>query len=454
MTELFQDEILSIPNKRFHAILEGDVRTWLRRIPSETVDLLATSPPYWQLRSYEGVEFRSNVEKQVLLIELEDLKSQYEQKYPKNRFFISEPVLKKGNWFSSLRVDVSTTWDGEKFLLGQEPDYRDFIRHLVQVFKECNRILKPTGSMWINIADSTASGKTEDIDTGYVGIPERLMLALIDSGMILESKIIWEKNNHMPFSGENRFSPSWEYIYFFVKTNDYHFDLDKVRIPQKFPEDVVRRMLQDKKDGIEPFAKGTGDSKRGLMGKSETLFGTSRFGNRKYEGKFSKSVDPETVSSMYAHQVTRKQDSPALNETYTGFNDRWKKSQEDRLEIESRNLPLRYGEHLGNKLSGKNPGDFWTCWSVNTEKNPEAHFATYPEELVEIPLRACCKEGDVVLDPFSGSGTTASVARRLGMSTISIEINPIYVDMIKKRVKFGERTLGNVVEWVYKTTYV
>ncbi len=81
---------------------------------------------------------------------------------------------------------------------------------------------------------------------------------------------------------------------------------------------------------------------------------------------------------------------------------------------------------------GKNPGD---VWSIKLQPLPEAHFATFPEELVRKCILAGCPPGGVVLDPFAGSGTTGKVAQDLGRKAILIELVPEFLEIIKKRCK-------------------
>jgi DNA modification methylase len=81
---------------------------------------------------------------------------------------------------------------------------------------------------------------------------------------------------------------------------------------------------------------------------------------------------------------------------------------------------------------GKNPGD---VWEINTQPFPEAHFATFPEELVKKCILAGCPPEGTVLDPFAGSGTTGKVAEDLGRNAILIELIPEYLEIIKKRCK-------------------
>lgn len=75
-----------------------------------------------------------------------------------------------------------------------------------------------------------------------------------------------------------------------------------------------------------------------------------------------------------------------------------------------------------------------TVWSVCSRRFKDAHFATYPEELCEIPIRAGCPDAGVVLDPFMGSGTTAVVAKKLGRRFVGIELKQNYIDMAEKRI--------------------
>ncbi|MGB3681263.1 MAG: site-specific DNA-methyltransferase [Rubrobacteraceae bacterium] len=75
-----------------------------------------------------------------------------------------------------------------------------------------------------------------------------------------------------------------------------------------------------------------------------------------------------------------------------------------------------------------------TVWQIPLSKFPGTHFAVFPEKLVELCVKAGSPEGGVVLDPFSGSGTTAFVSRRLGRNYIGIDCNPQYCDMAKKRI--------------------
>jgi len=189
-------------------ILVGDVIEKLKEIPDESIDVMITSPPYWGLRDY-------GVDKQ---------------------------------------------W-------GSEKSFRDYLDKLDKLMVEMKRVLKKTGSCWVNLGDtySTVSGGMRDISKGNtkqygkiqyldkgtggrevygvdqskmyeglqtksrVGIPERFYINCIDNEWIARNHIPWHKNNPMPSSVKDRFSNKWESIFFFVKNPRYYFDLDAVR---------------------------------------------------------------------------------------------------------------------------------------------------------------------------------------------------------------------------------
>lgn len=101
------------------------------------------------------------------------------------------------------------------------------------------------------------------------------------------------------------------------------------------------------------------------------------------------------------------------------------------------------GKSVPTEQKANRPGRIWigdgtrnmrTTWSISTKPFSEAHFAIFPEELIEIPIKACCPEKGIVLDPFIGAGTTAVVAKKLNRKYIGFEINPKYVEIADKRL--------------------
>lgn len=132
-------------------------------------------------------------------------------------------------------------WKGQ---LGLEPDFRLYVRHIVEIMQAVKRVLKPTGSLYLNLGDTYSGGSGHNNDHIYlvlgdnkptdgrrpkprdvlpkslIGIPERVMIAMQDDGWILRNKPIWRKNNAMPTSVKDRYANTWEAVYFFVKSNE------------------------------------------------------------------------------------------------------------------------------------------------------------------------------------------------------------------------------------------
>ena len=279
-------ELLELPVSPFRErwqgsiILNGDTRSLIKELPNEFYHSCITSPPYWGKRDYG--------------------------------------------------------YDGQ---IGAEEKLNDYIKDLVEIFREIRKKLRKDGTLWLNLGDSYTSGnrgwraadkknpargmsyrpttpeglKAKDL----IGIPWRVAFALQEDGWFLRSDIIWYKPNCQPESVKDRPTSSHEYIFLFSKNEDYHYDADAIK---------------------EPAAE---------KGKTR---------NRR------------------------------------------------------------------------------TVWLVNTEPFPEAHFATFPEDLILPMIRASCPEDQYVLDPFFGAGTVGVVCKRTNRNYHGIELKRDYVNIAKKRI--------------------
>jgi site-specific DNA-methyltransferase (cytosine-N4-specific) len=287
----------------------------LRTLPSESVDCVVTSPPYFGLRDY-----------------------------------------------------------GVAGQLGVESSPAEYVSALVGVFTEVHRVLSSTGTLWLNLGDSyatatcggtqgrsgqrasrrfTAEGLAPCRDLppkNLLGIPWRVAFALQDAGWILRNDIIWAKPNGMPESVGDRLSTRHEHVFLLAKSRHYYFNLDAIKV------------------------KSTGEAP----------------GNR-----------PDTVTQ-------RSSD----------------------LGGDGHRAGRRAGGNPGSTLAEvhqtRNPGDVWT---IPTQPFPEAHFAASPIEIPRKAIAAGCKPAGVVLDPFSGSGTTGLAAAELACRYIGIDLNRDYLDM-------------------------
>ena len=283
------DKAVSYINQIVHA----DALEQLRRIPPAVVDTIVTSPPYYRQRDYSG-------ERQV----------------------------------------------------GLESTPEQYVARLVDVFSECRRVLKKTGSFWLVIGDKYVNGE-------QLGMPWRVALALKESGWILRSDIIWHKPNAMPSPVKTRPTTDHEYVFFFTKAKKYYYDVDAIREPHvTFTEHSRMRGGRN-----HFFQRGSTPEK----GKNE---GDANL----HDGRWDQAFHPK------------------------GRNKR-------------------------------------TVWSISLSKFREAHFAVFPEKLVETCILAGCPEDGVVLDPFVGSGTTPLVAKKLGRAYIGIDCVEEYCRMARRRLQ-------------------
>lgn len=315
-----------------NTILQGDALEVMRTLPDESIHCCVTSPPYWALRTY-GVD------------------GQY----------------------------------------GLEATPGEFVEKMVKVFREVRRVLRPDGTLWLNLGDTymTDAGKqgargrggTEGIQKyvmasvplqapnrfasdglkakDLVGIPWRVALALQADGWYLRQDIVWSKTNPMPESIKDRCTKSHEYIFLLAKSERYYFDHEAIQEPAVSTENLIDNL---------PAPAGTG-----------------RYGGRKY------TENPNVFFRTKSGNLYK----PKL---------------------------------LRNKRS---------VWSIPIAHCNTAHFATFPQEIPRLCMSAGCPPGGIVLDPFMGSGTVGLVAVTLTPPRryLGIELNPDYIEMAEVRIK-------------------
>lgn len=294
----------------------GDSRTILKEYPSNSVDLVVTSPPYYKLRTY-----------------------------------------------------------GHKDEIGQEDNADSYIDSLYDVFSECKRIIKPTGSIWVNISDK--------INFSLLGVPERFVLMMQDQLNLLRRRtIIWHKPSILPQGDKTSFSVDFEYFYWFVKDRDYIFTTQYEPMKTVYTDKDFEYKGQALKDYEGANVQNPSNTKRKILERMKKQ--KIKYGGKKYPG----NVDNNSYSGK----------------TY---------------------VPNENGMRLKRCV-----------WSIPTANFSESHFATYPEELIKTPILACTDETEhrLILDPFMGSGTTALIAQKMNRDFTGIDIIKENVNMINRRV--------------------
>lgn len=289
--------------------------------------------------------------------------------------------------------------------MGLERTPEEYVAKMVKVFREVRRLLRSDGTLWLNIGDTYANdgetgGKQAYLDdsnrkrvgrekrfTGLKakdlsGMPWRLAFALQADGWWLRCDIIWHKSNPMPESVTDRPTKSHEYIFLLAKSQRYYYDAVAIRDP------ASPALVKQVEEGYN--GKATKDYLG--MGVQDASATKARIING-----CRKRIDKQCGHSR----------------RHAGFNEKWDK--------------LSPAEQA---LLGRNKRDVWTVPAANFA---EAHFATYPADLIKPCILAGCPAGGVVLDPFAGSGTTGQVALELGRRAVLIELNPEYVKLIEQR---------------------
>ena len=293
----------------------GDSAVVLRTLPENSVHCCITSPPYFNLRDY-----------------------------------------------------------GMSGQIGIEGTPEEYINALVAVFREVKRVLKPDGTLWVNIGDTYAANRAHQSNRkkgpeGYkpkdlIGIPWMLAFALRADGWYLRQDIIWQKTNCMPESVKDRCTKSHEHIFLLSKNPKYYFDAEAISEP--IAESSAKRYLQN----IEQ-QKGSARQPGKTNGAMKAVL--PRFGSK-------------------------------------------------------------YGDQTGEEYAPTLRRNKRDVWPVSTKGFKGAHFAVFPEALVEPCILAGSATEGTVLDPFCGSGTVGVVALKNGRNFIGIELNPAYVEIAQERI--------------------
>lgn len=296
--------------------------------------------------------------------------------------------------------------------IGLEMSPGAFVDAIVGVLAGVWDALADDGVLWLNLGDSYAGGgnyrglNSENMLTtkqasnrvarglsqqlgalgkgtgleakNLVGIPWRVAFALQAAGWYLRSDIIWSKPNPMPESVTDRPTKAHEYIFLLTKSARYYYNADAIKEPYA-PDSEAR------------YRYAFGGAKNEQLVKDGIVI--KPIGMREYKGQATK--DYNSAGAQNPSDTKR----------------RVLESMEDG--------------------AGRNKRSVWT---INTQSYDGAHFATFPEALVEPCILAGSKQGDLILDPFAGSGTTGAVAIRLQRNFVGIELNPQYVELARKRI--------------------
>lgn len=290
--------------------------------------------------------------------------------------------------------------------LGLESTPEEYVANMVGVFRELRRVLKRDGVCWVNLGDSYTSGNRthrrdsdaknlaalqtfDRIETpeglkpkDLVGIPWRVAFALQADGWWLRQDIIWHKPNPMPESVTDRCTKAHEYLFLLTKSARYFWDQEAVKQP-------VTGNTHARGNGVNPKAGGNSawnmcpGRHDGIDGRylNEMIHNNTR-DRRSCDGQ--KTLPTEKISGI------RPRQNASFSAAIKGI-------------VFARNIR--------------------SVWTIPTQPYPGRHFATFPEALVEPCILAGSRPGDVIFDPFGGSGTVARVSVKHNRQAVHCDIN-------------------------------
>ena len=324
--------------------IHGEVLETLRIFPSESIDCCMTSPPYWGQRQYAVAG------------------------------------------------------------IGLETDYREYVSKLTVVFGEVRRVLKSTGSFWLNLGDTYQNKQ-------LLGIPWRVALELTDKqGWVIRNDVIWNKVKGGPDNAVDKLRNVHEYLFHLVKSpKSYYYDVDAIRSNPKKARIVNGAVVSATgvsgvryRRQIELSTGLTPSEKKDALDELETTLSQIR------EGKIADFRMIIRGQQRATHSDSENVSGRARELTGKGY------------------YFLRYHP------DGSKPSDVWDILPEDTQKR-SGHFAPYPEDLCKLPILAACPRQGVVLDPFCGTGTTMLAALRLGRKSIGIELSKEYLHIAERR---------------------
>lgn len=294
--------------------------------------------------------------------------------------------------------------------VGNEVDYNDYVNKLTHIFSEAKRVLVSDGSLWLNLGDKYN-------DKALMGMPWRVALSLMDDGWILRNDVIWNQMKGTQ-SCKDRLRDMYEHIFHFVKSKKYYYNANEIKIkPSLKPKKVNGKMV----------------SATGVSGK-------------KYRQQIEESsvltAEEKANATKALNEVLMKIEQGEVNDfrmTIRGVQRAW---HSENTEISGRAKELQEKGFYIMKMGagGYIPGDIWNIVPEDTWRK-DSHCAVFPEELLRTPILATCPEGGIVLDPFSGTGSTVAAAVRLGRKGIGIDLSEEYNRIANERMKVIANTL-------------
>lgn len=293
-------------------------------------------------------------------------------------------------------------------LLGEEATPDAYVEALVEELAELPRVLKPSGSFWLNVGDTY-------LHKNLCGIPWRVAIALQSRGWILRNAVVWDKVKGNPDNAKDKLRDLYEFVFHFVRERSYFYDVDAIRTTP-----------------APPTYKN---------GKVVTPTGVSGIKYRRQIDR-SRALSDEEKKAAYAalEDALRRVAAGTMPDFRMIIRGQQRTTHSNAEEVSGRAVEIQRRGFciLPYHSKGSKPGDVWQIIPED-EWRVDKHCAVFPEELCRIPIVATCPPDGVLLDPFAGTGTALKVARDYGRRAIGIDASPEYLTVAQARLALASQ---------------
>jgi DNA modification methylase len=365
-------------------VIVGNNSHTIKNLADKSIQTVVTSPPYWGLRDYGTKSWLGGDEGCTHVKDKTKTKTFGNEEFNKNR--PSRELTKLPGYYYQDKCELCGAVE-EDNQLGMEQTPQEFVEQLCQVFDEVWRVLKDDGTIWVNLGDSYSAMRDSK------AVPDTLREG--------DGTRVGKAANRNPAN--------------LRAAGLKHKDL--VGIPWRFAFAMQDRGWYLRQDIIWSKPNPMPESVQDRCTKS-------------HEYIFLLTKNPR----YYYDNESIKEDSIWSDD---------KRAGQGRLHYEGKRQGQK-GTGQENFVTITDKKNKRSVWSVTTSRYKDAHFATYPPELITPCILAGSREGDTVLDPFSGSGTTGEVALQNGRNYIGLELNPDYAKLSEKRLTQAVGMFGQV----------
>ena len=374
-----------------YEIKQGDCLEVLKSLPSESVNCCITSPPYWGLRDYGTGEWIGGDPN--CSHKRDSKQSELTQTGHRNL----EGAVGDGIYKDKCKRCGAERKDKQ---MGLELTPESYVQKMVDVFREVRRVLRGDGTLWLNLGDTYSAQRWTK--KGETTTPAQPMNGMSDTWRAIAPT----KESGLP--DKNLVGIPWR-VAFALQADGWYLRQDIIwHKPNPMPESVTDRCTKA----------------------HEYIFLMTKSANYHFDNEAIKEDSVWDVDGTGTiKRAERQREGLKSNPTEI----------KNGIRIKYPNGKHGDGQQSPKTIYGKR--NKRSVWSVNVKPYKEAHFATFPKELIEPCVLAGCPKDGTILDPFGGSGTTAEVAIENGRNALLIELNPEYIELAKTRISNTQTNL-------------